>query len=109
MHLLTSADGNEIKRNWTGKGQFHNTTRSQCQQMCLLSAKKVNSYKERQNKLQYRKNYFKATAKWNKWKNDENKTAYQMLRKIGLVVRATEEETYFEEWCDTNSPVKNWQ
>jgi len=30
-------------------------------------------------------------------KNDENKTAYQMLRKIGLVVRATEEETYFEE------------
>lgn len=32
-----------------------------------------------------------------KKKNDENKTAYQMLRKIGLLVRATEEETYFEE------------
>ena len=92
-----------------GQGPVTYTTRSLCQQMCLLSAKKVNSYEERKNKLQYRKNYFKATAKWNKWKNDENKTAYQMLRKIGLVVRATEEETYFEEWCDTNSSVKNWQ
>ena len=30
-------------------------------------------------------------------KTMKNKTAYQMLRKIGLVVRATEEETYFEE------------
>lgn len=32
-----------------------------------------------------------------KKEDDENKTAYQMLRKIGLLVRATEKETYFEE------------
>ena len=29
-----------------------------------------------------------------------------MLRKTGLVVRATEERTYFDECCYTNSSVK---
>ena len=29
-----------------------------------------------------------------------------MLRKTGLVVRATEEKTYFDEYCYTNRSVK---
>ena len=36
----------------------------------------------------------------------KNETAYQMLRKTGLVVRATEEKTYFDECCYTNRSVK---
>ena len=31
----------------------------------------------------------------------KNETAYQMLRKTGLVVRATEEKTYFDEYYTT--------
>ena len=65
------------------------TTRSLCQQMCLLSAKKVNSYEERKNKLQYRKTTLRRLQ------NEINEKT--MKTKLGLVVRATEEETYFEE------------
>ena len=36
----------------------------------------------------------------------KNEAAYQMLRKTGLVVRATEEKTYFDEYCYTNRSVK---
>ena len=36
----------------------------------------------------------------------KNEAAYQMLRKTGLVVRATEEKTYFDECCYTNRSVK---
>ena len=34
------------------------------------------------------------------------KNKFQMLRKTGLVVRATEEKTYFDECCYTNRSVK---
>ena len=36
----------------------------------------------------------------------KNEAAHQMLRKTGLVVRATEEKTYFDECCYTNRSVK---
>ena len=39
-------------------------------------------------------------------KNDENEAAYQMLRRTGLVVRATEQKTYSDECCYTNRSVK---
>ena len=39
-------------------------------------------------------------------KTMKNEAAYQMLRKTGLVVRDTEEKTYFDECCYTNRSVK---
>lgn len=65
----------------------------------VFTISKESKFLQRSEKISYNteKTTLRRLQNEIKKKNDENKTAYQMLRKIGLLVRATEEETYFEE------------